>query len=291
MNHTKFRKTELAHKTHPLPEKPIVIIEPKRGLMLLNLRDLWNYRDLLYILIERDIKVRYKQTILGAAWAVIQPLLTMLIFSLFFGKITAVPSDGLPYPIFAYAGLLPWTFFSNAITNSGNSLVTNSNLITKVYFPRIIVPIAAAAGSLLDFVIAFGTLILLMFYYKIGLSINILLLPVLIVLISLLAMGIGMWMSALNVKYRDVRHALPFIIQLGLFVTPIIYPLSIVPEKWHPVMALNPLTGLIEAFRDACFGRPFDWVNLGISTAATVGIVIFTTYTFRKMERSFADVI
>lgn len=291
MNHTKSIKSEPAYKAHPLPEKPLVVIELKPGWMLLNLHDLWDYRDLLYILVERDIRVRYKQTVLGAAWAIIQPLLTMVIFTLFFGKITGVPSDGLPYPIFAYAGLLPWTFFSNAVTNGGNSLVTNSSLITKVYFPRMIVPIATVAASFLDFIIAFVFLIPMMFYYKIGISAKMLMLPVLTVLISLLAMGIGMLMSAINVKYRDVRYALPFVIQLGLFITPIIYPLSIVPEKWHRVMALNPLTGLIEAFRDACFGMPFDWVNLGISTAVTISILIFTAYTFRKMERSFADVI
>ncbi|MBC7900775.1 MAG: ABC transporter permease [Saprospiraceae bacterium] len=276
---------------YELPETPVVVIEPSRGRIPVNLREIWHYRDLLYILSARDIKVRYKQTLLGAAWAIIQPLFTMLIFSLFFGKLAGLPSDNVPYPLFAYAGLLPWTFFSNAITNSGNSLVGNSNLITKVYFPRMIIPMASVASGLLDFVIAFGLLVVLMFYYGVGLSVNILMLPVLVVLTSLLAVGVGMWMSALNVKYRDIRYALPFVIQLGLFATPIIYPSSMVPEKWRLLLALNPMTGLIEAYRSAFFGKPFDWIALGISAVLTVLILVYAAYSFRKMENTFADVI
>jgi len=274
-----------------LPEKPVVIIEPSKSWVALNLRDLWQYRDLLYILTMRDIKVRYKQTLLGAAWAIIQPLFTMLIFTLFFGKLAGMPSDGIPYPIFAYAGLLPWTFFSNAVTNSGNSLVGNSNLITKIYFPRMIIPMASVASGLLDFVIAFGLLVVLMFYYGVGLSINLLILPVLLVLTSLLAIGVGMWMSALNVKYRDVRYALPFLVQLGMFASPIIYPLSLVPEKWRWLMALNPLAGQIEAYRSAFFGKPFDWLSLGVSAVLTFAVLIYSAYNFRRMEKSFADII
>ncbi len=274
-----------------LPEKPVVIIEPSKSWVALNLRDLWQYRDLLYILTMRDIKVRYKQTLLGAAWAIIQPLFTMLIFTLFFGKLAGMPSDGIPYPIFAYAGLLPWTFFSNAVTNSGNSLVGNSNLITKIYFPRMIIPMASVAAGLLDFVIAFGLLVVLMFYYGVGLSINLLMLPVLLVLTSLLAIGVGMWMSALNVKYRDIRYALPFLIQLGMFASPIIYPLSLVPEKWRWLMALNPLAGQIEAYRSAFFGKPFDWLSLGVSAVLTFAVLIYSAYNFRRMEKSFADII
>jgi lipopolysaccharide transport system permease protein len=274
-----------------LPEKPVVIIEPSKSWVALNLRDLWQYRDLLYILTMRDIKVRYKQTLLGAAWAIIQPLFTMLIFTLFFGKLAGMPSDGIPYPIFAYAGLLPWTFFSNAVTNSGNSLVGNSNLITKIYFPRMIIPMASVASGLLDFVIAFGLLVVLMFYYGVGLSINLLMLPVLLVLTSLLAIGVGMWMSALNVKYRDVRYALPFLVQLGMFASPIIYPLSLVPEKWRWLMALNPLAGQIEAYRSAFFGKPFDWLSLGVSAVLTFAVLVYSAYNFRRMEKSFADII
>lgn len=274
-----------------LPEKPIVIIEPTKGWVPVNLRDLWQYRDLLYILTMRDIKVRYKQTLLGAAWAIIQPLFTMLIFTLFFGRLAGMPSDGVPYPIFAYAGLLPWTFFSNAVTNSGNSLVGNSNLITKVYFPRMIIPMASVGSGLLDFLIAFGLLVVLMFYYGVGLSINILMLPVLVILTALLAIGVGMWMSALNVKYRDIRYALPFLIQLGMFATPIIYPASLVPEKWRWLLFLNPFAGQIEAYRAAFFGLPFNWFALSLSAFLTFVILFYAAFTFKRMEKSFADII
>ena len=274
-----------------LPENPLVTIEPSSGWVPVDLGDLWQYRDLLYILVMRDIKVRYKQTALGALWAIIQPLFTMLIFSLFFGRLAGMPSDGVPYPLFAYAALLPWTFFSNAVSNSGNSLVGNSNLITKVYFPRMLIPAASVGSGLLDFAVAFGMLVVLMFYYGIGLSVNLLLLPVLILLTSLLAIGVGMWMSALNVKYRDIRYALPFLIQLGMFATPIIYPASLVPDKWRWLLALNPLTGQIEAYRAAFFGKPFDWIALGISALMTVAILIYAAFTFKRMEKSFADII
>ncbi len=274
-----------------LPEKPLVVIEPSRGRIPVNLKELWNYRDLLHILTMRDIKVRYKQTLLGAAWAIIQPLFTMLIFSLFFGRLAGMPSDGIPYPVFAFAGLLPWIFFSNAVNNSGNSLIGNSNLITKVYFPRMIIPLASVASGLLDFAISFAVLLLIMVYYGVGFSITLLMLPLLVVLTSLLAVGIGMWMSAMNVKYRDIRYALPFLIQLGLFATPIIYPLSIVPERWRPLMALNPLTGQIEAYRAAIFGRDFDWFSLGVSVVLTFGILFYAAFAFKKMERSFADLV
>ena len=274
-----------------LPQRPVFVIEPSRGWIPINVRDLWHYRDLLAILMMRDIKVRYKQTILGAAWAIIQPLFTMLIFTLLFGKLAGMPSDGIPYPIFAYAGLLPWTFFSNAVTNSGNSLVGNSNLITKVYFPRMVIPMASVGSGLVDFAIAFILMIALMFYYSVELSLNILMLPVLVILTSLLAIGIGMWTSALNVKYRDIRHALPFVIQLGLFISPIIYPPTIVPEKWRWVLVFNPMTGIIEAYRSAILGRPFDWFQLGASLVITVSILFYATITFKRMEKSFADII
>jgi lipopolysaccharide transport system permease protein len=274
-----------------MPDKPMVVIQPSKSWVPLDLRDLWRYRDLLYILSERDIKIRYKQTILGALWAIIQPLFTMLVFTLFFGRLAGIASDGIPYPIFAYAGLLPWTFFSNAVTNSGNSLVGNSNLITKVYFPRMIIPSASVASGLLDFAIAFILLVVMMFYYDIGLTFNILILPFLVILTSLLAIGIGMWMSALNVKYRDIRYALPFLIQLGMFATPIIYPTSLVPEKWRWLMALNPLSGQIEAYRSAFFGKPFDWVSLSISIIITMSILIYSAYNFKRMEKQFADLV
>ena len=276
---------------HSLPEKPLVVIEPSRGFFSLNLGDLWEYRDLVYILAMRDIKVRYKQTLLGLMWAVLQPLFTMVVFSIFFGRLAGIPSDDIPYPLFAYAGLLPWTFFSNAVSNSSNSLVSNSNLITKVYFPRMTMPVAAVVSGLVDFAIAFVLLIALMFYYSTSISAAILILPVIIAMTSLLAIGVGMLMSALNVKYRDIRYALPFVIQMGMFVTPIIYPASIIPERWRWLMELNPLTGQVEAYRSAFFGTPFNWSSLLASAVITVLVFVFSAYTFRRMERSFADVI
>lgn len=274
-----------------LPDRPVTVIQPTKGWNSVDLRDLWQFRDLLLILTMRDIKVRYKQTILGAGWAVLQPLFTMLVFSLFFGRLAGISSDGIPYPIFAYAGLLPWTFFSNAVTNSGNSLVGNSTLITKVFFPRLIIPMASVGSSLVDFAIAFFLLILLMFYYGIELTINILMLPVIVISTTILAVGIGMWMSALNVKYRDIRYALPFFIQIGLFVTPIIYPASLVPENWRWLLFINPLAGQIEAYRTTFFGGDFNWFSFGISLVITLIILFYSTYTFKKMEKSFADII
>lgn len=281
-------KTGGAPAVSTLPEKPLVVIAASRNWVALNLRDLWHYRDLLRILTERDIKVRYKQTVLGAAWAIIQPLFTMLIFTVFFGNLAGLPSDGVPYPLFAYAGLLPWTFFSNAVTNSGNSLVGNSNLITKVYFPRMVIPIAAVGSGLVDFAVAFTLLVGLIIYYAVGFSVNLLMLPILVALTATLAVGIGMWMSALNVKYRDVRYALPFLIQLGMFASGIITP---IPEKWRWLLFLNPLAAQIEGYRAAIFGRPFDWTALGISALVTFAVLVYSAYNFRRMEKSFADVV
>lgn len=290
-----LQSTHLATLPRPsaqgLTEQPLIRIRPAKKWVALNLRDLWAYRELLYFLTWRDVKVRYKQTLLGAGWAIIQPLFTMLIFTLFFGKFASVPSDGIPYPIFAYAGLLPWTFLSNAVTSSGNSLVGSANLITKVYFPRMIIPGAAVAAGLVDFAIAFVILVLLMIYYGVAVRWSVLLLPVLVTLTALLALGVGMWMSALNVKYRDIRYALPFLIQLWMFATPIIYPSSLVPEKWRWAMALNPLTGIVEAYRCSLFSREINWAALAISTLITLAVLVYSAYTFRRMEKSFADVV
>jgi lipopolysaccharide transport system permease protein len=238
----------------------------------------------------RDIKVRYKQTVLGIIWAIMQPLFMMIVFTSFFSRLAAIPSDGVPYALFAYAGLVPWTFLSNAVVNSGNSLVGNSSLITKVYFPRTVIPLAAVGAGLIDFFIAFGLLVLLLFYYGVGLSSNILMLPILTLLTALLAAGLGMWTSAINVKYRDVRHALPFLVQVWMFATPIIYPFSLVPEKWRWLLLLNPSTGLIEAYRSAIFGRSFDLPGLATSTVIILLILIYSMIKFRQMERSFADI-
>lgn len=286
-----YESPDLARTLPALPEHPVVKISASRKSISLDLNSLWTYRDLLYFLTWRDVKVRYKQTLLGAAWAIIQPVTTMLIFTLFFGRLAKIESDGIPYPIFAYAGLLPWTFFSNALTNSGNSLVGNANLITKIYFPRMIIPGAAVAAGLVDFGIAFGILLLLMLYYGVAFSVSMLMLPPLVMLVALLALAVGMWMSALTVKYRDVRYALPFLIQLWMFASPIIYPASLIPEKYRLLYGLNPLVGIIGGVRTALFGGTFDWLSLVLATFATLAMLTYAAYSFRRMEKSFADVI
>jgi lipopolysaccharide transport system permease protein len=275
------------------PDEPPIIVRPSKSWVSLNLRDLWAYRELLYFLAWRDVKVRYKQTVLGVAWALLQPLLTMLISTLIFGRLGGfgARTGGSPYPLFVYAGLLPWTFFANAITNSGNSLVGSANLITKVYFPRMIIPGAAVAAGLVDFLIAFVLLIGLMLYYQITPTRNLLLFPALVFLTALLAAGVGMWLSALNVKYRDVRFALPFIVQLWMFVSPVFYPSSLLPDKYRWAFALNPLTGIIEAYRSALFGHSIEWAGLGVSALITICILIFGSYSFRRMEKTFADIV
>lgn len=272
---------------YELPAVPLVKIEPPASWSTLNLRELWSYRELLYFLVWRDIKVRYKQTVLGAAWALLQPLLLMLIFTFFFSRFAGIKTN-VPYPLFAYAGLLPWLFFANAVTNSGNSLIGNTNLITKVYFPRQLIPAAAVAACLVDLAIAFVLFLVLMIYYRAGVGLEILLLPLPIILLTLLALGVGLLLSALNVKYRDIRYALPFLIQVLMFASPVIYP---VPAGWRWLLALNPLTGIIESFRTAFFGGPFDWFALGLSGAITLFILLLATVSFRRMEQSFADLI
>ncbi|MEK6715526.1 MAG: ABC transporter permease [Candidatus Omnitrophota bacterium] len=270
----------------------ITIIEPKKGLVAVDLKELWNYRELLYFLTKRDIKVRYKQTILGGLWAIIQPVFTMVVFTIFFGRMAKMPSNDIPYPIFVYAGLLPWTYFANALSASGESLVGSANLITKVYFPRLIVPTAASLAGLLDFFIAMLVLLGMMVYYQLVPSFQILLFPFLLGLTFLCAVGAGLWLSALNVQYRDIRYVIPFLIQIWMFVSPVIYPMSLVPEKYHWLLALNPMAGVIGAFRSSLLGHhPIDWTLLGISSLIIVIILLSGVYYFRKMERTFADVI
>lgn len=277
--------------SYNLPDKPVVTIETRKSWVPLNLRDLWAYRELLYFLMWRDVKVRYKQTVLGAAWAVIQPLTTMVIFTYFFGKLARVPTDGVPYPVFCYTALLLWTFFSNGVTSAANSLIGNSNLITKVYFPRLIIPAAAVGAGLLDFAIASGLLAALLVYYGFPVTWEYLMILPLIVLTTLFSLGVGIWFSALNVRFRDVRYALPFLIQVWFFVSPIIYPSSLVPDEWRWVLNLNPLTGLIEFFRAALFGRELPWVALAYAAGLTMIVLAYASYTFRRMERSFAEFI
>jgi lipopolysaccharide transport system permease protein len=274
-----------------LPEEPVVVIVPSKRWRSLDWPALWAYRELLYFLAWRDVVIRYKQTLLGVAWAVIQPLMTMLIFTLFFGRLAKVASDGIPYPLFAYAGLLPWTFFSNSVTASSNSLVGSSSLISKVYFPRVIIPGAAICAGLVDFAIAFAMLGGLMVWYRVPVGPSALLLFPLTVLTTLLALAVGMWMSCLNVKYRDIRHALPFIIQLWMFASPIIYPSSMVPEKWRLLLSFNPLSGLIEGYRSALFHRPMPWESLAVAAGIVLVMLTYAAYSFRGMEREFADII
>ena len=257
-----------------------------------SLRELWHYRELFYFFVWRDVKIRYKQTVLGASWAIIQPFFTMVVFTLFFGRLAKMPSDGIPYPVFSYSALLPWTYFSGALTNVGNILVTNRNLLTKVYFPRAALPVSGALSGLVDFCIAFLVLVGMMAYYHIQPSWEILLWPVLIVLLVCLTIGTGMILSALNVKYRDIKYTLPFIIQLWLFLTPIIYPTSIIPERFKVIIAINPLSGIIEAFRSSLIPtRNVDYQLLLISAVIVLFIFLIGVSYFYKFEKTFADII
>lgn len=268
------------------------IIEPQKGWNPIDLKEIWKYRELLYFLTKRDIKVRYKQTVLGGLWAIIQPFFTMIVFTLFFGRLAKVPSDGIPYPIFVYAGLLPWTYFANALSASGNSLVGSQNLISKVYFPRLIIPASASLTGLLDLFIAMLLLGGLMIYYQFLPGIGILIFPVLVGLTFLCAVGVGLWLSALNVEYRDIRYAIPFLIQLWMFVSPVIYPVSMVSEKYQWLMALNPMGGIIKAYRASLLGHmTIDWFLLSISTVMVIVLFVSGIYYFRRMEKTFADVI
>lgn len=268
----------------------ITIVAGRRAAGL-DLYDLWVHRDLFYFLMWRDVKVRYKQTLLGASWAILQPLLTMLLFTVIFGRLAKVPSDGIPYPIFAYAGLLPWTFFSNAVTISSNSMLGNAAIITKVYFPRMMIPGAAVGAGLVDFAIAGLILVAMMAWYGFGLSIAALMLVPLVILTVILALAVGTWTSGLNVKYRDVRYALPFFIQLWMYASPVIYPTNFVPQQWRWLLVLNPLTGVIEGYRSALFNRPFEWRHLAVSAVLSIAMLVYGTYSFKQMEREFADII
>lgn len=269
------------------PDVPLVRIQPSTSWSKLHLGELWAYRELLYFLIWRDVKVRYKQTVLGAAWALLQPLLLMLLFTFFFSRLAGIRTN-VPYPLFAYAGLLPWVFFAHAVTNSGYSLIVSTNLITKVYFPRLLIPMAAVAACLVDLAIAFVLLVVMMIYYQVGLHVELLLLPLAVGLLTLVAFSVGTLLSALNVKYRDIRYVMPFLIQVWMFASPVIYP---VPNQWRWLLALNPLTGIIESFRAAFFGMAFDWPTIGVSAVISFALLFVGVVTFSRMERSFADVI
>lgn len=270
----------------------VIRIEPSSGWVSLKLQELWEYRELVYFLIWRDIKVRYKQTALGAAWAVLQPFLTMVVFSVFFGSLVKIPSDGVPYPIFAYTALVPWSFFAHGLTSASNSLVSSANLISKVYFPRLALPLSTTLSGAVDFAVAFAVLLGMMLYYGIVPTIHVVWLPFFLLLAFATSLGVGLWLSALHVQYRDVRHAVPFITQFWLFASPVVYPSSLLSEPWRTVYALNPMVGVLEGFRWALLGtesRP-GLMIVASSLAAALVLVSGALY-FRRVEKTFADVV
>jgi lipopolysaccharide transport system permease protein len=267
-------------------------IEPSKGWISLGLKDLWQYRELLFFLTWRDIKVRYKQTALGAAWAIIQPLFTMLLFTLFFGRLAKVPSDGIPYPLFSYAALLPWQLFAYALTESSNSVVANERLITKVYFPRLFVPMASILAGLVDFVIAFTLVIGMMVWYGVRPTWAVLTLPFFVIFTMVSALGVGLWLSALNVQYRDVRYTLTFIVQFWLIASPVAYSSTLVPARWRPFYGLNPMAGVIEGFRWALLGKTnAPGAMLWVSVVVVALVLIGGLYYYRRMEKTFADIV
>ncbi|HEV2800009.1 MAG TPA: ABC transporter permease [Pyrinomonadaceae bacterium] len=283
--------SEADNAANALPERPLILIESEETGVHFAFSDLWSYRELLYFLTWRDIKVRYKQTALGAAWAILQPLATMLLFTLVFNRLAGLETGSVPYPLFAYTGLLIWTFFSNAVLNSTSSLINNTNLITKVYFPRAFIPAAAVAAGLVDLAIAALILVVLLVYYGITPGWGLALMPFFLLLSVLLAVAVGMLISALTVKYRDLRHALPFLIQFWMFASPVIYPAARVPGGWRHLIALNPLTGIIEGFRASLFGGEFDTAATVLATFVTLLSLAVSFYLFRRIEETFADII
>jgi lipopolysaccharide transport system permease protein len=271
---------------------PVIRIEPSRGWISLKLDELWDYRELLYFLAWRDIKIRYKQTALGAAWAIIQPFFTMVIFSIFFGNLAGIPSDGVPYPIFSFAALVPWTFFANSLNQSSNSLVSSANLIQKVYFPRLAIPIASVFSGMVDFVLAFIVLLGMMLYYGMLPTINVVWLPAFCLLAFVSSLGVGLWLSAMNVRFRDIRYTVPFVTQFWMFATPIAYPSSLLSEPWRTLYGLNPMVGVIEGFRWGLLGT--DTAPGGIiiiSSLMAMAILVSGAFYFRRAEKSFADIV
>jgi lipopolysaccharide transport system permease protein len=276
----------------PIESSQVVVIQPSEGWVPLDLKGLWQYRELLYFLCWRDIKVRYKQTVLGAAWAIIQPFFTMVVFSLFFGRLAKIPSDGLPYTVFCYAALVPWTFFANGLSQASDSLVSNSNLIKKVYFPRLVIPIATVLSGIVDFVLAFLVLLGMMFYYGLTPTIHILLLPIFLLLALVTALGVALWLSAMNVQFRDVRYVIPFVVQFWLFATPIAYPSSLLSEPWRTFYGINPMVGVVEGFRWALLGTHAGLSLMSLVSSITAVVILITgLFYFRRMEKSFADTV
>ncbi len=277
--------------TPDLADRPVIINQADRPLSVLDIRQIWAYRDLLYFLTWRDVKVRYKQAAMGAAWAVIQPVGMMLTFALFFGVFVGVPTDGMPHILFFYCGLMPWMFFASALSVGSSSLLGSSNLVTKVYFPRLVVPVAAVGALLIDLLITSFILLGLALYYGFVWSSKLLMFPLMLILTVVLSLGFGIWLSGLTVKYRDIRHALPFVLQLWMFLTPIIYPLSIVPERFWLLMYANPMTGIVEAVRASLRGDEFNWIAISFSVGIALLMLPLSIRVFQRVENSFADLI
>jgi len=290
--YNKRNYTESNSEINYLERLSVIHIKPSTGWVSLKLRELWEYKELLYFLIWRDIKVRYKQTVLGAAWAIIQPFFTMVVFSLFFGKLAKMPSDGIPYPIFSYAALVPWTFFANGLGRASNSLVGSGHLIKKVYFPRLYIPIASVLSGVIDFVLAFIILIGMIFYYGFVPTTNVIWLPFLLLLSFCASLGLSLWLSAMNVQFRDVQYIIPFITQLWLFATPIVYSSSLLPEHWRTFYAINPMVGVVEGFRWALLGtNTAPGPIIIVSSLVSLSLIISGALYFRRIEKTFADVV
>ncbi len=288
------RQEEATERLPPpaVPRTPLFVVTPSRGWISLQLGSLWEYRELLYFLVWRDVKVRYKQTVLGVLWAVLQPFMTMVVFSIFFGRLGQMPSDGLPYPIFTYTALLPWQLFAGSLAASGNSLVVNQELVTKVYFPRLVIPLSAVFVGLVDFSVSFVILLGLMMYYAITPTVAVVCVPLFVLLALAAALAVGVWLAALNVQYRDVQYTIPFLTQFWLFLTPIAYPSSLVPEQWRMLYSVNPMVGVVDGFRWALLGQttPPD-TSIGVSLLVTSILLLGGLVYFRRMERSFADMV
>jgi lipopolysaccharide transport system permease protein len=292
MTDTLIERPSMAPVQTPDRTPRFVRIQQSSGWRALDLRELWRYRELTWTLAMRDISVRYTQTALGVAWALLQPLVAMAVFTLFFGLLIKVPTDGLPYPLLAFTGLLPWTYFANSVTSASGSLVNNANLISKVYFPRLVIPTASVLAGLPDLAIGVLVLLVLLLFFGVAPSWGLLLIPVFVALALLTAVSVGIWLSALDVRYRDVRYAIPFLIQIWLFATPVVYPVSVVPEAYRTLYGLNPMVGVVEGFRWAILAQTLPPLGLvGVSALATVLLFVSGLFYFRRVERTFADVI
>ena len=271
-------------------ESPLTIIQPRPGWIAIDWRELWEARELMYFLVLRDVSVRYKQTVLGVAWAVLQPVFSMLIFTVIFGKLAKMPSEGQPYAVFVYAGLLPWTFFANAVTGASQSLVNQQSLLTKIYLPRLFVPAASIGGGLVDLGVSFVVFACVMLFYQVAPGWGLIAVPLLVLLAVVAALGVGLTLAAVTVTYRDFRYVIPFMVQAWMYISPVIYPVSLVPPQWQWLLAINPMAGIIDAFRSALLGQPWNLLTLGISTLSASLMFAYGLFFFRKTERRFADV-